>query len=447
VDKDYLIRLIREYNLGLEGRAYPVPPTRRDLYDEIEPWLSRKQAVAIVGLRRTGKTTLMRQVQDRLSGTSAFFSFDEEETRTKEVLVFVLDYAITTLNATSILLDEIQYVDDWEGTLKRYYDQRGLKFILSGSESLDIYRAKAALAGRISTFILPPLSFREYLRLKGVTVGTTGIPPSNDYPAMERLYQECLTRKEYFEQEFIEYLYKGAFPEIVQEMDGTVIRNYIHDLVVKKIVYRDIPSIFEVRRPDILLGLFRYASSTSSQLFDIQTLARHFGVHAETVANYLWYLQSAFLIRTAESYSASPAKRARRNKKLYVVHPAIACATLGYDRQQLIEPVLGPYVETLFTSQYFWRDRYKREVDVVYETRDGLLPVEIKYQSSITTSDTKNLRYFIEEHHVPLGILITKNVMERQSRDEKEIFCIPAWLALLAEIGSSPRGSQTAGSQ
>jgi hypothetical protein len=63
VDKDYLIRLIQEYNPGLERGAYPVPLTRRDRYDEIEPWLSRKQAIAIVGLRRTGKTTLMRPVR------------------------------------------------------------------------------------------------------------------------------------------------------------------------------------------------------------------------------------------------------------------------------------------------------------------------------------------------------------------------------------------------
>lgn len=432
MDKDYLIRLIREYNPGLEGRTYPVTLTRRDLYDEIGPYLSRKQAVAIVGLRRTGKTTLMRQLQGRLAGTSAFFSFDEEETREKEVLVFVLDYMITTLDAKNILLDEIQYVDDWEGVLKRYYDQKGIKFILSGSESLDLFRAKAALAGRIVTFALPPLSFREYLRLRGVTI-TGGLAPLSDYAAMERLYQECITRKEYFEYEFIEYIWKGAFPELVEENDGAVIRKYINDLVVKKIVYRDIPAIFEVRRPDILLNLFRYAGSSTSQLYDIRNLARHFGVHAETIANYLWYLQSAFLVRTAESYTASPAKRARRNKKLYVAHPAIASALLGYDRQQLIEPVLGPYVETLFAGRYFWRDKYKREVDVVHATRDGLLPVEIKYQAGITTADMKNLRHFMEEYRIPVGILITKDLMDRRSADGKEILCIPAWLALLAQ--------------
>ena len=431
MDKDYLTRLIYEYNPHLSGSAIDVPPTWRDLYTEIKPWMAKKQAIAIVGLRRTGKTTLMRQLMGGLAGTSIFFSFDEEETQKKDVLVFVLDYAITTLHATSIFLDEIQYVGDWEGTLKRYYDQKGIKFVLSGSESLDIFRAKAALAGRLSTFTLPPLTFREYLRLKGVAVDT-GPAGLDDYPAMERLYRQCITRKEYFEHGFIEYLYKGAFPELVQEEDGVVIRKYIHDLVVKKIIYRDIPAIFDVRRPDLLLSLFRYACSTSSQLFDIQNLAKHFGVHAETIANYLWYLQSAFLIRIAEPYTASPAKRARRNRKLHVSHPAIACAVLGYDRLHLIEPVLGPYVETLFSGRYFWRDRHKHEVDAVYELRNGLLPVEVKYQNLISLSDTKNLLYFMDEHRVGTGILITKDLMDKKSVNGNEILFIPAWLALLA---------------
>jgi predicted AAA+ superfamily ATPase len=431
VDKEYLIRLIAEYNPQLSGTAIEVPPTRRDLYAEIEPWMKKKQAVAIVGLRRTGKTTLMRQLMGGLPGPSVFFSFDEEETQKKDVLVFVIDYAIVTLQAKSIFLDEIQYVEDWEGTLKRYYDQKGIRFVVSGSESLDLSRAKAALAGRLVTFTLPPLSFREYLRLKGVAAGS-GPASLTDYASLERLYRECLTRKELFEHEFIEFLYKGAFPELAQEEDGAVIRRYIHDLVVKKIIYRDIPAIFDVRRPDLLLALFRYACSTSSQLFDIQNLAKHFGVHGETIANYLWYLQSAFLIRAAEPYSNSPAKRARRNRKLFVSHPAIACAVLGYDRLHLIEPVLGPYVETLFAGRYFWRDSHKREVDALYEMETGILPVEVKYQARISPSDTKNLLYFMEEYGTKTGILITKDQMDKKTINGREILFIPAWLALLA---------------
>jgi len=434
VDNEYLIRLIYEYNPQIRGKPLEVPEFRRDLYAEIRPWLPKKQAIAIVGLRRTGKTTLMRQLMDETGGErkALFFSFDEEETQKKEVLVFVLDYAINTLGAATIFLDEIHYVDDWEGTLKRYYDQKGLKFILSGSESLEISKAKATLAGRLVTFQLTPLTFREYLAMKGRNVEPADAA-LDDFPAMNRLYLQCITEKEYFEHEFLEYLYKGAFPELVHEEDGALIRKYIYDLVVKKIIYQDIPAIFDIKRRDILHELFRYACETSSNLFDIQNLSRIFSVHYETVTSYLFFLRTAFLIRVAKSYTGSPAKRARRNKKLYVIHPAIACAVLGYDRHQLIEKVLGQYVETLFAGDYFWRDAKKREVDVVRERGGTLIPIEVKYQGRISPSDAKNLLAFMDARNLPTGIITTKNLMEKTTAGGKEILCLPAWLALLTQ--------------
>jgi uncharacterized protein len=433
VDNEYLIRLIHEYNPRLRGEALVSPPTKRDLYTEIERWLSKKQAIAIVGLRRTGKTTLMRQLESGMGGerVTLFFSFDEEETQKKDVLVFVLDYAINTIGAGCIFLDEIHYVDDWEGILKRYYDQKNVKLIVSGSESLEISKAKATLAGRLITFQLDPLTFSEYLRLKGKDIDTAGANLDN-FTAMKRLYLSCITSREYYEHEFVEYLYKGAFPELVQEEDDERVRRYISDLVVKKIIYRDIPAIFEIRRRDILFELFRYSCDTSASLFDIQNLAKVFNAHYETITSYLFYLRSAFLLRVAETYTLIPAKRARKNKKLYVIHPAIACAVLGYGRTQLIGKILGPYVETLFAGEYFWRDSHKREVDVVHDDNGKLLPVEIKYQSQINAADTTNLLYFMNRYHLHTGVIITKNLMDKKTVDEKEILYIPAWLALLA---------------
>jgi ATPase subunit of ABC transporter with duplicated ATPase domains len=73
VDKDYLVRLIREYNPQLRGTPVPVPATRRDLYADIEPWMKKKHAVAIVGHRRIGKTTLMRQLMAGPDPAHSFF--------------------------------------------------------------------------------------------------------------------------------------------------------------------------------------------------------------------------------------------------------------------------------------------------------------------------------------------------------------------------------------
>ncbi|MCX6690182.1 MAG: ATP-binding protein [Methanoregula sp.] len=436
MNNEYLIRLIHEYNPQLAGRPIEVAEFRRDLYREIEPWIAKKQAIAIVGLRRTGKTTLMRQLMSGMEPGTLFFSFDEEETQKKEVLVFVIDYAINVVHATSIFLDEIHYVEDWEGVLKRYYDQKHCKFILSGSESLEISKAKATLAGRLVTFQLDILSFPEYLRLKGAAVPEA--PDAVwDFVALERQYNTCLVQKEYYEHEFLEYLYKGAFPELVREDDSTVIRRYIADLVVRKIIYRDIPAIFDIRRRDLLYDLFRFACSTTSGLFDIQNLSRTLNASHETVTSYLFFIRTAFLIRVAEPYSRSPAKRMRRHKKVYVAHPSIACAVLGYDRTQLIEPVLGPYVETLFAGKFFWRDKEKNEVDVVVES-PTLIPIEIKYQNRISPADTKSLRLFMKMHKVGKAVLITKNIFLRRSLDGNEILLIPAWFALLCHSWQSP---------
>lgn len=436
MNKDYLIRLIAEYNPQLRGEAIAVPEFQRDLYAEVMEWMGRKEAIAIVGLRRTGKTTIMRQLMKEIGQGVLFFSFDEEETQNRETLTFIIDYALHVTGATHIFLDEIQYVSDWEGVLKRYYDQKGFKCIVSGSESLELSRAKAALAGRIISFRLDPLSFGEYLRMKGMAIGKGSASPE-DYPAMEALYQRHVAEKELLEHEFLEYLYKGAFPELVSEENPAVVRRYIQELVVKKIIYRDIPSIFEIRRRDLLYELFRYACANSAGLFDIRKLCTIFNANYETVSNYLFYLKAAFLVTSAESYSGSPATRLRRNKKLYAVHPAIAFAVLGIGREMLSEEMLGQFVETLFAGRYFWRDKQKREVDVVHDT-GHLLPVEVKYRNRIAPGDLKGLLAFMEKFRVDRGIMVTKDTMDRRTLPAGEILFYPCWLYLLGQRISLP---------
>lgn len=429
MDKEYITRLIYEYNPHIKGLSIEIPEFKRELYSEIYRWLEKKQAIAIVGLRRTGKTTLMRQIIETLGNDAAFFSFDEEETQKKEVLLFVIDFFINNLKSGYIFLDEIHYVDDWEGVLKRYYDLKNIKFIISGSESLELSKSRATLTGRMITFKLEPLNFREYLNLKGKKLDAGNIA-FDDMLAIEGLYTKLITEKEYFEHEFLEYLYKGAFPELVHEDDESVIRKYIKELVVKKIIYRDIPAIFEIRRRDLLFELFKYSCSNSSNLFEIKNLCNIFNANYETISNYLFYLRSAFMVNIAEVYSNSPAKRARRNKKIYAVHPSMAFSLLGYKRDMLVEQVLGQYVESIFAGEFFWRDKQKNEVDVVLQN-ESLVPVEIKYQNHIVPGELKGLKKFMKTFGSGKGIVVTKNLFESRAFEDKEIMFIPAWLYLL----------------
>ncbi len=424
MEKEYLKRLIYEYNPQLMGKKIELPRLKRGLYFKLKKWLKKRQIIAIVGLRRTGKTTIMKQLMQNLE-KAFFFSFDEEETQTKEALVFIIDFLLKNLGAKYIFLDEVHYVKDWQGVLKRYYDTKNVKFIISGSESLEIKKAKESLAGRIVTFKLETLSFKEYLELRGKKIAKE--------TEIKKIYEKTFYEKEFLEQEFLNYLYNGAFPEIVNETDDEIIKKYINELVVKKIIYRDIPRIFEIRRKDLLLSLFNYICNNSANLFEIKNLCNIFKADYETITNYLFYLQSAFLIKTSELYSKSIAKRIRKNKKIYVSHPSIAFAVLGYKREMIIEKILGQYVESLFGSEFFWRDKHKNEVDIVLDGK----PIEVKYKNNIGKEDLKGILRFMKVFKSKEGVIITKDIFKEEEFQSKKILLVPAWLFSLSSQISS----------
>jgi predicted AAA+ superfamily ATPase len=429
MNDDYITRLIYEYNPHLSGKEFEVLEYKRHLYSELKTWLKKKQIMAIVGLRRTGKTTIMRQLMADVGKNTAFFSFDEVESQEKEVLVYVIDYFINNFQSKHIFLDEVHYVKDWQGVLKRFYDTKSVKFIISGSESLELKRARDSLAGRIVTFTLHPLSFLEFIEMKGRTVDMRDLKGS---PAtkMKKIYTRLITDREFFESEFIDYIYKGAFPEMIHEKDDKIIRKYVSEIVVNKILFRDIPNIFNIRRKKLLSEIMRYVSNNSSNLFEIKNLCNIFDADYETVSNYLFYLQSSFLIKISENYSGSIAKRMRRNKKIYVVHPTIAFGILGYSREMLIDRIIGPYVETVFAGELFWRDKNKNEVDVVIKDKN-LIPIEVKFKNIVSSADLKGLIRFMDEFDQKLGYVITKNKFHEEKIGNKKLIYVPAWLFLL----------------
>lgn len=157
---------------------------KRELFSVIEDNLEHSLMLNIVGLRRVGKSTIMRQVigsllDQKIKPTNIFyFLFDySSQIQRPEFLDEVLSvYFKEVINKPSlslnervyVLLDEIQYIDDWQSILKRYYDLSGkkIKFIITGSQSVLLKgKYRESLAGRVFDYYLPPLSFREFIKI------------------------------------------------------------------------------------------------------------------------------------------------------------------------------------------------------------------------------------------------------------------------------------------
>ncbi len=450
--EERLLREIQISNPWWFEKKETIPAYKRKLFSDILKYLRTKQILAVIGLRRVGKTVLLKQaINEILSSTPPknilFFSF-EEKWGTVEYMEEIFYHFIENVAGSGkkyIFFDEIQKVKGWEDVLKRFYDRyEDIKFIISGSASIHISKSIESLAGRIFDFYITPLSFLEFLELNDVKIEFEKLEIMN-YEGILKLYETNLYQKEKVVALFNEYLFKGGFPEIAKEMDEEVIRKYMLNSLIDRILLKDLPEEFEIKKTSALREILEYSARETSGIFVIDKLSGLLKLSNETVSNYVEYLKRAFLIYILYNYTGSIAKQIRTSKKIHIVLPSVAIALESYGREALLYPqVVGNYVEsaiaTFLTYRYnkifFWRTPQKDEVDIVLKNEFGLLGVEVKYRSQIDKEDIKSLLKFCGKFQLGKGIIVTKELLEIRKIEGREIMLIPAWLFLLA-VGSS----------
>jgi hypothetical protein len=376
-----------------------LPPRKRELFGELERALKKRFIDVIIGLRRTGKSTLMFQLIDHLleQGTDPrallYFSFDERSADLKEI---VREYEERVLRAplrdarVFVFLDEIHKLPRWAEELKLLYDLNPkLKLVVSGSASLNLMRgAHESLAGRALFHRLDPLSFREFLHLRGERV-----PPPEDFELWERRLAIS----------FQDYLRKG-FPEVIHASDWEA-RRYVRELVLERVIYRDIPESFHADDIELLKLLTEHVCSKPGLVLNVDSLSKDLGRARKTIRNYLEYLELTFVIRRLRNLRGTLLAASRKNPKGYPYHP---CILTSEDETALVEAAVVSEVG----GNYYWRLR-GFEVDVVL--KDGSpLPVEVKYKAKIDERDLKGILAFCKRYKSKRGIVVTKSASGRR---------------------------------
>jgi hypothetical protein len=393
----------------------------RELYPTIRKFMSLPQIIALTGLRRVGKTTLMMKiVEDALReglkpNRIVYFSFDEF--RDVEIRDLVKAYE-ELMNANLrdggflFLFDEIQKLGDWADRLKGFYDgfKDRVKIVISGSESLFLRKkSRETLAGRIFEFKVEPLTFREFLTFKGV-----GFEPAGVY-----------------EKELSRWLHQFArtlgFPELVEVKEKEIIKKYVQESLVEKIIYRDIPRLYRIRDVSILESLLRIIMEEPGQIIEVAALAGDLKISRQTASNYLKYLEDSFLLRKLYNFARNRRKVERKLKKYY---PTVVSVDLLFKEDDLSR---GKAFEWLIVNQlkaeFFWRDAYKNEVDVVLANEPPMpvSPVEIKHGKP----DFKGLLAFMRKFKMEEGWIVSSQVEETRHIDGQTIHVVPAFKYLL----------------
>lgn len=393
---------------------FHVPDYRnREVSGDLERLLRPPQIVALTGLRRVGKTTLLlRAVEERLRGGAAptsilYFSFDElRDVGIRDVLQAYESLVGEDLRSGRhlVLLDEVQKVDRWQDQLKALYDlHKGkVKFVVSGSESLFLRRGAAeALAGRLLELRVEPLTFREYLAFAGATAEPPG------------LHERELAR--HFER----FVRTQGFPEMVGVDDRLVVRKYLRESIVEHVVLRDLPALLRIRDASALAALLNILMEEPGQIIEVSELAGTLGLSRRTLAGYLTYLERSFLLQKLYNYSPNRRKVERKLRRYY---PAIVSPDLAFrDDDEARSRVFEWAVVRQLRAEFFWRDPLKHEVDAVLGGRRPT-PIEVKWGKV----DTGGVEAFMRKYRVGEGYVITRTLEETRHRDGGVIRLVPA---------------------
>ncbi|NGM64947.1 ATP-binding protein [Sphingobacterium sp. SGR-19] len=344
------------------------------------------RAVAVIGPRQSGKTTLVRS----LFKDKPYVSLEDPDTR---------QYALADPRGflgnypDGAILDEVQRTPDLFSYLQGILDQRNRmgEFILTGSNNFLLQQnITQSLAGRVAYLQLLPFSLQELY--------------NRDAP--ELMKQDTV-------------LLQGGYPPLydhgIPPMDWfpNYLRTYIE---------RDVRQIKNVTDLIVFERFVRLLAGRSGQELNITPLAVEVGVDIKTIQSWIGILESSFIIFLLRPHFKNFNKTIVKRPKIYFYDTGLVCSLLGITQEKQLEthPLRGNIFETCVVSDlikkrtnngreinlYYWRDKTGREVDLVIDNVDHLTPVEIKSGKTVHTDFFKNLLYWMKLSDTKNGFIL-----------------------------------------
>ena len=322
-------------------------------------------AQVVIGVRRSGKSTMCRKVLREANVKAAYVNFDDErlaKTQTSDLNNILEALYIVYGDFQYLFLDEVQNIEGWPLFVNRLLRQK-MHLIVTGSNAkLLSNELTTHLTGRHHKITLFPFSFEEYARMKQL-----------DTQALTTKGQAAVKR------ELNTYLMNGGLPELLIEKDS---QGYIMALL-EAIIKRDITLRFKVRYPEVLHRLATYLIDNFAQEYNATTIAELLGVSDHTIDTYCGYLQEAFLLLALKKFSYKSRERIR-DSKIYVIDNAFisnrtntfSTENLGWRLENAIYIELLHRASKRFADVFYYRDR-TFEVDFIV-AKDGV--VEELYQ-------------------------------------------------------------------
>lgn len=390
--------------------------------------LSLKEIQVLLGIRRSGKSTLFKLLIDHLSKSvdpksilylnldDPFFS--ETWPNSKE-LYRIIETAekLTGEKIKYLFLDEVQNVKDWQKFVKSAYDSELFKMFVTGSNSTLLKGNYAKLlSGRYVTTFVYPLSLYEIFLNNGITT-------------LFELTKEKSTALKLTE----ELLFYGGFPEILKindlELKREVLINYYETIVLK-----DCIANYNIRDIKTLQELTLYMLTNISSLYSYNSLSKFLGSNENTIKDYIHIFEDNFLLQELKNFSFSLKKHYKSKKKAYCIDNGLIYATsirFSENKGKLLENLVYTELKKWGINQIFFYNDSK-ECNYIIKVGNKLIALQVAYEINTANREREisGINLAMEKFKIHRGYIITFNQEETISSNLK---IIPFWKIFFQE--------------
>ena len=409
-----------------EGKEFAAGIDRDAYLRQVPIYLQRRQMEIFIGSRRTGKTTLLKQIVKNLLSRNI---------EAKDIIYLALDHPRLSFAPLSehvrnfrklfmhdrgrkifLFLDEVQDSPQWEAELKALYDLEEVKIFCSGSTSALLTRQEGKLTGRQIVTTIFTLSFPEYLQFRGLS------------PSLSEDYK--------YESLAEEYLSLGGYPEQVLHPSQEYLLNLLDDILA-----RDLTRLHSLKKPFLLKELLRLIAAAAGSRTSFNKFAKVLGISVDTVKEYIGYFEMAFLIKSVEKWTTSWSEKIYAQKKIYLWDLGVKSLLTGSGDlgSKAENAVLIELLRSGISGGYFAES--EREVDFVMGTVESPLPLEVKYLESFDWQDKRfaGLRLFLKRFPATRkALIVTKGAETTMEVNGVEINALPLWKFLLSRQNKLP---------
>lgn len=404
-----------------EGRPAETGIPRPEYLSQLRAALSRKQVELVMGGRRVGKTTLMRQLvaqclEDGVPPRDMLYlALDHprlQGTRISEHLrLFRTLFRHERARKLWLIFDEVQESPDWESELKALYDLENVKLVCTGSTAALLASQGGKLTGRQALLTVYPLSFQEFLRFRGYEFSR-----AEDYR---------------FVAAADEYLETGGYPEQVLQPSEVYLAQLLQDIVA-----RDLVRLGRIRRPELVQDLLRLLAAGAGARTSHSRLSKALGVTVDTVKDYLSYLGEAYLVKALEKWTTSYTERVYAQRKVYLLDTGFKSLLTGKgDLGAKAETaVFGDFVRRGVSCGYYAES--EREVDFVSGSHALPTAVEVKYEDAFHWEDRRfdGVRLFLKRFPACRSVtVVTRDAAGEAQVGRAKVTAVPLWRYLLRE--------------